>query len=72
MFLDLAKRYGDVFRMPGIAGNDIVITMNPVDYETAFRNEGQWPYRRSFSTFDYFKKVHRPEIFEGTDGLTFG
>ncbi|XP_034488068.1 probable cytochrome P450 12e1, mitochondrial [Drosophila innubila] len=72
MFLDLSRRYGEIFRMPGVGGSDIVITMNPVDYETVFRNEGQFPYRRSFSTFDYFKRVHRRELFEGTDGLTFG
>ncbi|KAM8704090.1 hypothetical protein ACLKA7_008664 [Drosophila subpalustris] len=72
MFLDMSKRYGEIFRMPGVAGSDIVITMNPVDYETVFRNEGQYPYRRSFATYDFFKRVHRRELFEGVDGLTFG
>ncbi|XP_032589533.1 probable cytochrome P450 12e1, mitochondrial [Drosophila mojavensis] len=72
MFLDMNKRYGDIFRMPGVAGNDVVITLNPVDYATIFRNEGQYPYRRSFETMDYFKRVHRRDIFEGADGLTSG
>ncbi|XP_034116036.1 probable cytochrome P450 12e1, mitochondrial [Drosophila albomicans] len=72
MFLDLSSRYGNIFRMPSVSGTDIVITLNPVDYETVFRNEGQWPYRRSFATFEYYKKVHRRDIFEGADGLTSG
>ncbi|XP_030559743.1 probable cytochrome P450 12e1, mitochondrial [Drosophila novamexicana] len=72
MFLDMKKRYGDIFRMPGLAGSDLVVTMNPVDYETVFRNEGQFPYRLGFETFEYFKKVHRPDLFEGVDGLTSG
>lgn len=72
MFLDMNKRYGDIFRMPGVAGRDVVITLNPVDYATIFRNEGQYPYRRSFETFEYYKKVHRRDIYEGADGLTSG
>ncbi|EDV93077.1 GH18470 [Drosophila grimshawi] len=72
MFLDMNKRFGDIFRMPGVAGRDIVVSMNPVDYETTFRHEGQFPYRRSFETMDYFKRVHRRDIFDGADGLTSG
>ncbi|KAH8416985.1 hypothetical protein KR222_000869, partial [Zaprionus bogoriensis] len=72
MFLDMNRRYGSIFRMPGVSGTDVVFTMNPEDYATVFRNEGQWPYRRSFSTIDYFKTKHRPDIFEGSDGLTMG
>lgn len=72
MFLDLNRRYGSIFRMPGVAGTDLVFTMNPVDYETVFRNEGQFPYRRSFATMDYYKTVHRPDIFQGEVGLTSG
>ncbi|XP_023174290.2 probable cytochrome P450 12e1, mitochondrial [Drosophila hydei] len=72
MFLDMNKRYGDIFRMPGVAGRDVVITLNPVDYATIFRNEGQYPYRRSFETLEYYKKVHRRDIYEGADGLTSG
>ncbi|KAH8382464.1 hypothetical protein KR009_003687 [Drosophila setifemur] len=72
MFLDLNRQYGSIFRMPSLAGTDLVLTMNPRDYETVFRNEGQFPYRRSFQVMDYFKKVHRKEIFDGYDGLTSG
>ncbi|KAH8267280.1 hypothetical protein KR018_000677, partial [Drosophila ironensis] len=72
MFLDLNRQYGAIFRMPSIAGVDMVLTMNPQDYEIVFRNEGQFPYRRSFEVMDYFKRVHRPDVFEGHDGLTTG
>ncbi|EDV41518.1 uncharacterized protein Dana_GF17468, isoform A [Drosophila ananassae] len=72
MFLDLNRQYGSIFRMPSIAGVDMVLTMNPQDYEIIFRNEGQFPYRRSFQVMDYFKRVHRRDVFEGHDGLTSG
>ncbi|XP_017039762.1 probable cytochrome P450 12e1, mitochondrial [Drosophila ficusphila] len=72
MFLDLNRQYGNIFRMPSVAGTDMVLTMNPEDYEIVFRNEGQYPYRRSFEVMDYFKRVHRREIFDGSDGLTSG
>ncbi|XP_017144944.2 probable cytochrome P450 12e1, mitochondrial isoform X2 [Drosophila miranda] len=72
MFLDLSRQFGSLFRMPSIAGNDIVLTMNPQDYATVFRNEGQWPYRRSFTTVEYFRKVRRPEVFGEYDGLLAG
>ncbi|XP_044314996.1 probable cytochrome P450 12e1, mitochondrial [Drosophila rhopaloa] len=72
MFLDMNRQYGSIFRMPSVAGTDMVLTMNPQDYEIVFRNEGQYPHRRSFEVMDYFKKVHRREIFDGYDGLTSG
>ncbi|XP_001980671.2 probable cytochrome P450 12e1, mitochondrial [Drosophila erecta] len=72
MFLDMNRRYGSIFRMPSVAGTDMVLTMNPQDYEVIFRNEGQYPYRRSFEVMDYFKRVHRREVFDGYDGLTSG
>ncbi|KAH8362475.1 hypothetical protein KR200_002849 [Drosophila serrata] len=72
MFLDMNRQYGSIFRMPNIAGTDMVLTMNPKDYEIIFRNEGQYPHRRSFEVMDYFKKVHRREVFDGYDGLTSG
>ncbi|EDX13484.1 GD18694 [Drosophila simulans] len=72
MFLDMNRQYGSIFRMPSVAGTDMVLTMNPQDYEVIFRNEGQYPYRRSFEVMDYFKRVHRREVFDGYDGLTSG
>ncbi|EDW23850.1 GL23701 [Drosophila persimilis] len=72
MFLDLSRQFGGLFRMPSIAGTDMVLTMNPQDYATVFRNEGQWPYRRSFTTVEYFRKVRRPEVFGEYDGLVSG
>ncbi|XP_017079846.2 probable cytochrome P450 12e1, mitochondrial [Drosophila eugracilis] len=72
MFLDMNRQYGSIFRMPNVAGTDMVLTMNPQDYEVVFRNEGQFPYRRSFEVMDYFKRVHRREVFDGYDGLTSG
>ncbi|XP_030370355.1 probable cytochrome P450 12e1, mitochondrial [Scaptodrosophila lebanonensis] len=72
MFMDLARRHGEIFRLPSIASNEVVLTMNPKDYEIIFRNEGQWPYRRSFETFTYYKTVHRRDVFGADDGLVSG
>ncbi|XP_034662836.1 probable cytochrome P450 12e1, mitochondrial [Drosophila subobscura] len=72
MFLDLSRQHGGLFRLPSIAGTDMVLTMNPPDYAKVFRNEGQWPHRRNFTTVEYFRRKRRPEVFGEYDGLVSG
>ncbi|CAD6992842.1 unnamed protein product [Ceratitis capitata] len=67
---EMEKRYGPLFRFPGIFDKpEIVIDLNPSDYSIIFRNEGPWPDRRTFDTFVYHREKHRPEFFQGVDGI---
>ncbi|KAJ6642847.1 putative cytochrome P450 12b2, mitochondrial, partial [Pseudolycoriella hygida] len=57
-------------RMPGMFGKpDIALTFDPKDMETIFRNDGQWPVRRSIETFQYYRTKVRPDIFKKGAGL---
>ncbi|XP_019847577.2 probable cytochrome P450 12e1, mitochondrial [Bactrocera dorsalis] len=69
-FREMGKTYGELFRFPGIFGKpEIIIDLNPSDYSVIFRNEGPLPYRRVFDTFVYHREKHRPEFFQGVDGI---
>ncbi|XP_037950060.1 probable cytochrome P450 12e1, mitochondrial [Teleopsis dalmanni] len=71
MILILSKKYGNLYRIPGLFGNNTTYaTLNPKDYPVLFRNEGKWPIRRGFSCIEHHRKVHRPEFFEDVEGLT--
>nr|XP_019932969.2 cytochrome P450 CYP12A2-like [Aedes albopictus] len=62
--------YGELVRMPGFLGrNDVLLSFRPDDYETLFRNEGQWPIRRGIDTFTYYRQKVRPDVFKGLGGL---
>uniref|UniRef100_A0A182Q9W0 Cytochrome P450 n=1 Tax=Anopheles farauti TaxID=69004 RepID=A0A182Q9W0_9DIPT len=62
--------YGDIVRFRGMFGrNDIVMTYSPPDIEKVFRNEGQWPIRRGFDSFAYYRQKVRPDVFGETGGL---
>lgn len=62
--------YGDIVRFRGMFGrNDIIMTYSPPDIEKVFRNEGQWPIRRGFDSFAYYRQKVRPDIFGETGGL---
>ncbi|EAT41552.1 AAEL006827-PA [Aedes aegypti] len=62
--------YGDLVRMPGLFGKrDMLLSFHPDDYETLFRNEGQWPLRRGLDTFGYYRMHVRPDVFKGKGGL---
>lgn len=72
--LDLHKKmreeYGDVVLFPGSMGRpDLVMTYDPENFAKLYRNEGQWPHRRSFAVFEYFRKNERPDLFKGMAGL---
>lgn len=62
--------YGELVRMPGFFGRrDVLLSFRPDDYETLFRNEGQWPIRRGIDTFAYYRQKVRPDVFKGLGGL---
>lgn len=47
----------------------MIITYDPKDFETIFRTEGVWPYRRPLYAFNYFRKNVRPDIYKNSGGL---
>lgn len=62
--------YGDIIRFKGMFGRrDVIMTYSPPDIEKVFRNEGQWPIRRGFDSFAYYRTHVRPDIFSETGGL---
>lgn len=66
----LRNEYGDLVLLPGMMGRpDLVVTYNPDNFAKLYRNEGQWPQRRAFAVFEYFRKNERPDLFKGKAGL---
>uniref|UniRef100_A0A6P4G2S0 Probable cytochrome P450 12d1 proximal, mitochondrial n=1 Tax=Drosophila rhopaloa TaxID=1041015 RepID=A0A6P4G2S0_DRORH len=66
----MRDRYGDIFIMPGLFGRkDMVTTFSPTDIETVFRNEGNWPQREVFASFEYFRTHIRPDVYGENMGL---
>ncbi|XP_052899594.1 probable cytochrome P450 12a5, mitochondrial [Anopheles moucheti] len=62
--------FGDIVRFRGMFGrNDVIMTYSPADIEKVFRTEGQWPVRRGFDSFTYYRQKVRPDIFGETGGL---
>lgn len=68
---DFQTRYGNVCKLPGFMGKeDIIFVYEPKDFEKIFRNEGEFPVRRGLDSFDYYRNVHRKDLFPQTKGLT--
>lgn len=66
----ISSEYGKVVKFPGMFGRDpIIMLYNADEVEKVFRNEGQWPDRKSFDFFDEFRSKIRPELFQGHGGL---
>ncbi|XP_050079175.1 cytochrome P450 CYP12A2-like [Anopheles maculipalpis] len=62
--------FGDIVRFRGMFGkNDVIMTYSPRDIEKVFRTEGQWPIRRGFDSFAYYRQKIRPDVFSETGGL---
>ncbi|XP_033149202.1 probable cytochrome P450 12a5, mitochondrial, partial [Drosophila busckii] len=60
----------DILLMKGMFGrSSLVLTQNPDDFETVFRHEGTWPYRKGFELVHYYRTVHRKEYFGEVVGL---
>lgn len=65
----IRKEYGNIIRFPGSFGRkDIIFTYDVKHFETVFRTEGAWPYRRPFA-FEYFRKYVRPDVYKSYIGL---
>lgn len=70
MHRGMRKKFGDVVKIPGMLGRkNMLLTFDPVIFETVFRTEGTYPVRRGLETFIYYRKKVRPDVFRGTGGL---
>lgn len=66
----LNDNYGPLVRLPGVLRQrDRIFTFVPEHFEEVFRNEGPWPIRRNFDSFEYYRKHIRPDVFRGSGGL---
>ncbi|XP_037952274.1 cytochrome P450 CYP12A2-like [Teleopsis dalmanni] len=64
------EKYGKICLMPSLFGRSpILLTFNPTDFETVFRNEGIWPQRPGFAALSHHREKHRPNFYQGADGL---
>lgn len=68
--LKLQEEYGDVVKFPGMFGRETLVFLYDADsVEKVFRNEGQYPDRRSFEFIQTFREKYRPDLFKGNGGL---
>jgi len=66
----MREMYGDIYCIPGMMGKpNAVFTYNPDDFEMTYRNEGVWPIRIGLESLNYYRKIHRPDVFKGVGGL---
>lgn len=64
------KSYGDISKITNIPGKrDLVFLFDPKDFESVFRNEGQWPVRPVQDSLPYYRSVTRKDFFQGIGGL---
>ncbi|KAH8299801.1 hypothetical protein KR044_005969, partial [Drosophila immigrans] len=60
----------DIAMLSGLFGKPpLVITQNPDDFETVFRHDGAWPYRKGFELLNFYRSVYRKEYFGEETGL---
>lgn len=70
IMLALKDEIGDTFRLKGAFGKpDFIITHNALLFEKVLRNEGVWPMRPGLEYLTYHRKVLRPDVFQGFEGL---
>lgn len=74
--MDLQKsvlaEFGGIVRVPGIESvhmPPMVLTHDPRDFETVFRNDGVHPERYALHTLQYFRKNLRPDVYGEYGGL---
>ncbi|KRF79421.1 cytochrome P450 CYP12A2 [Drosophila virilis] len=61
---------GNIVMIKGMFGKPpLILTQNPDDFETVFRHEGVWPYRKGFELLNYHRNVHRVDYFGVESGL---
>ncbi|XP_062130644.1 cytochrome P450 CYP12A2-like isoform X1 [Drosophila sulfurigaster albostrigata] len=60
----------DIVMLSGLFGKPpIVLTQNPDDFETVFRHDGAYPYRKGFELLNYYRTVYRKDYFGEEPGL---
>lgn len=65
----LREEFGDFFKMPGMFGqNNLITTFDPKDVEFIHRTEGTYPFRRGLDTMHHFRKNLRSDVY-ATTGL---
>lgn len=66
----LRDEYGPLIKFPGIFGRpDTLWTFDADNFEKIYRTEGVWPQRIGLTTFVYYRKNVRPDVFKGNGGL---
>ncbi|XP_064536704.1 cytochrome P450 CYP12A2-like [Drosophila montana] len=61
---------GNIVMLKSIFGKPpLIITQNPDDFETVYRHDGIWPYRKGFELLNYHRNVHRVDYFGVESGL---
>lgn len=62
--------YGTVCRIPAMLGRPaMVFTFDPIINQKIYKAEGVWPNRRGMDTYEYYRKMVRPDIFKDVGGL---
>ncbi|XP_013107498.2 cytochrome P450 CYP12A2 isoform X2 [Stomoxys calcitrans] len=70
LLLAIRNDLGPIVRSKAFMGRPPqVITHNPQDFETVFRNEGIWPIRPGGLASEYHRNTHRADFFQGVEGL---
>lgn len=69
MHRKIRDEYGSIAKLPGLLGSKgVVVVSDANDFEYVFRNEGIWPHRRGFASFENYRKS-RPDVFNDVGGL---
>ncbi|XP_071447542.1 probable cytochrome P450 301a1, mitochondrial [Hetaerina americana] len=64
------QKYGKIACFQRLAGSiDIVFIFRPEDVETTFRNEGQWPIRKTLQAMTYYRQVVRKNFYSDGGGV---
>ncbi|XP_017470678.1 PREDICTED: probable cytochrome P450 12a5, mitochondrial isoform X1 [Rhagoletis zephyria] len=67
--MTMRKEFGDIFVVPAVLGRPAtLVTHNPNDFASVFRNEGIWPIR-PFSTLRYHRRKRHADFYQGVEGV---
>lgn len=66
----MREEYGNITKLPAMLGNrEIILLLDPKDFELVFRKKGIWPDRRSMETVDVYRKNVHTDFFKNHGGL---
>ncbi|XP_059614943.1 probable cytochrome P450 12b2, mitochondrial [Phlebotomus argentipes] len=66
----LSAEYGPIFKIKGAFGRkDVIVVVDPKDFETVFRTEGSFPRRNGFECLTYYRKHYRKNLYAASLGL---